>query len=193
MLYNIHWRHDRLTFTHMKTWQEVGEQISMYTGGAAETTFTSLLSDFPYRTEDRMLYGWYYYTVYISLHHLPILNLYTTKWESSGRRLSFLTVFFNLLCLFSYAFLFITSRDKLRSIISFFFRPSQIQDLGFFGWRQTRFHLLGRYAHPIDAFETSPSVLCQSQSPSWHITQTVIHNLSFFSAKEYDEKSVILT
>ncbi len=70
------------------------------------------------------------------------------------------------------------TRDKLRSIVSFF--PSLADPgLGDFGRRKTRFHLLGRSVHPIDAFETSPSVVCQSQSPSWHITQTVIHNMSY--------------
>lgn len=74
------------------------------------------------------------------------------------------------------------ARDKLLSIVSccFFSTPCGSKIWVFFGWRQARFHLLGRSVHPIDAFKTSPSVPCQSQSPSWHITHSVIHNLSFF-------------
>lgn len=113
MLYNIHWRHDRLTnsFTRMKTWQEVGEQIFMYTGGAAETTLTwSTVRLFFPTGRRQMLYGWYYYTVYIFHHHLPIWNLYTTKWEYwfKGEAPLYLTVFFNLLPSFLICLPFIT-------------------------------------------------------------------------------------
>lgn len=131
----------------------------------------------------QMLYDWYYYTVYIC-HHLPSLNLYATKWEYQSKGGIFLPDCFLISSVFSHMPSFhnfhLAARDKLRSIVSFFFPiPHRSRNWGF-GWRQTRFHLLGRSVHPMNAFETSPSVLCQSQSPSCHITQTVIHNLSFF-------------
>lgn len=113
-----------------------------------------------------------------------ILNLYTTKWENRFEggglfipcRFLISSVFSNMPSFYNFL---LAVGDKLRSIVCFFSSPRRSKIWGF-GRRQMRFHLLGRSVHPMDAFETSPSVLCQSQSPSWHITQTVIHNLSFF-------------
>lgn len=59
----------------------------MYTGGAAEIVLSTL------RFSKTMVYGWYYHTVYIFHHHLPNLNLYTTKWYWSVEE-AFSIVFF---------------------------------------------------------------------------------------------------
>lgn len=186
-LYNIHWRHGGF-HTHVKAWQEIGEQIFMCTGELRTDSYAARCQDCFYTTKTDALW-----LVLIHCLHFPPPPPYLKFIHNKVRILIqgggvFIPrCFFLISSVFFYFFIMTSShnflpavRDKLWSIVSFSPAPRRSKILGFFGRRQTRFHLLGRSVHPVDAFETSPSVLCQSQSPSWHITQIVIHNLSLF-------------
>lgn len=144
---------------------------------AAEATFMWSTVRFFLQNKDRCFMAGTITLFTFSTATSLILNLYTTKWENKFDEGGVFIPQAFLICL---PFITSSPQPEITEInCQFFSSPCRSKILGF-GWRETRFHLLGRSVHPMDAFETSPYVLCQSQSPSWHITQTVIHNLSFF-------------
>lgn len=106
--------------------------IYVYRGSGRDDSLRGLLSHFFPTGHRQMLWGWNYYTVYIYHHHLPILDLYTTKWGYwfvSGRGSVFISHCFLISSVFSHMPSFHNflpaARDKLRSVVSvfFFFHP----------------------------------------------------------------------
>lgn len=199
MLYNIHWRarpFDTRIHTYENLTRSWRANIYVYRR-AAETTLTwSTVRSLP-QDEDRcFMAGTITLFTFFHHQHLPIWNLQSENIGSRGWR-PYTSLFFLISTVsprMASSLNFLPTTRETQINRQFFFSSLADPRFGFFGRRKTRFHLLGRSVHPIDAFETGPSVLCQSQSPSWHITQTVIHYMSFFYLpKEYDEKSVILT
>lgn len=155
MLYDIHRRHDCLTHihTHDKFDKKLASKylcIHWCCRGSSSVVYCQI---FP--TGQRHL-------------HLPPSPPHLRFMHIKGRILVYLKVFFDLLCFFSYAFLsYLPPRRHRQTEINHqFFPPLTHPRFWAFGRRETRFHLLGRSVHPINAFKRSPSVLCQSQSPS---------------------------
>lgn len=127
MLYNIHWRHDRLThaFTHITTWQEVGEQIFMYTGELQrKDSYVVHCQSFSYRTKTDVLW----LVLLHCLHFRPsplLLKCIHNKVRILGQRGGlFIPQCFLISSIFSHMPFFHNflpaARDKLRSVVSFF-------------------------------------------------------------------------